>query len=256
MFEKKTVLITGSTSGIGYAIACIFASQNANIILNGIETIQQINPILEEMSRKTKGVVVYENVDLSKPNEIDQMMDRLIKQFGVIDIVINNAGIQYVSSIESFPIEKWDLILSLGLSAAFHTIRRALPGMRSNRWGRIINIASAHGLVGSVNKSAYVAAKHGLVGLTKVVALETAEQQITCNAICPGWVLTPLVQKQIDQKVALKGITLAEAELELLSEKQPSLAFVKPEDIAELAMFLCKDAAKQMTGAALSMDGG
>ncbi|MES2607627.1 MAG: 3-hydroxybutyrate dehydrogenase [Pseudomonadota bacterium] len=256
MFKEKTVLITGSTSGIGLAIAEVFATQNANIILNGVESINEINPILEEMSRKTQGVVVYEKVNLAKPDEVEAMMTRIHQQFGAIDILINNACIQHVSPIEAFPIEKWDFILALGLSSVFHTIRLALPQMRAKGWGRIINIASVHGLVASAEKAAYVAAKHGVVGLTKVVALETAQDSITCNAICPGWVLTPLVQKQIEQRAIAKGMSVAEAEHDLLSEKQPSLAFVKPEDLAALALFLCKDEAAQMTGGAIAMDGG
>lgn len=256
MFKEKTVLITGSTSGIGYAIAEVFANQNANIILNGIESITEINQILEEMSRKTQGVVVYEKVNLAKPDEIESMMTRIHQQFGAIDILVNNACVQHISPIETFSTEKWEFILALGLSASFHTIRLALPGMRAKGWGRIINIASVHGLVASAEKAAYVAAKHGLVGLTKVVALETARESITCNAVCPGWVLTPLVQKQIDQRAITNGITVAEAERDLLAEKQPSLAFVKPEELAALALFLCKDEAAQMTGSAITLDGG
>ena len=183
-------------------------------------------------------------------------MTRIHQQFGAIDILVNNACVQHVSPIETFSTEKWEFILALGLSASFHTIRLALPGMRAKGWGRIINIASVHGLVASAEKAAYVAAKHGLVGITKAVALETARESITCNAICPGWVLTPLVQKQIDQRAITNGITVAEAEHDLLAEKQPSLAFVKPEELAALALFLCKDEAAQMTGSAITMDGG
>lgn len=200
--------------------------------------------------------MVYEKVNLAKPDEIESMMTRIHQQFGAIDILVNNACVQHVSPIETFSTEKWEFILALGLSASFHTIRLALPGMRAKGWGRIINIASVHGLVASAEKAAYVAAKHGLVGLTKVVALETARESITCNAICPGWVLTPLVQKQIDQRAITNGITVAEAEHDLLAEKQPSLAFVKPEELAALALFLCKDEAAQMTGSAITMDGG
>ncbi len=200
--------------------------------------------------------MVYEKVNLAKQDEIESMMTRIHQQFGAIDILINNACVQHVSPIETFSVEKWDFILALGLSATFHTIRLALPGMRTKGWGRIINIASVHGLVASAEKAAYVAAKHGVVGLTKVVALETAQEAITCNAICPGWVLTPLVQKQIDQRAFTKGITVAEAERNLLAEKQPSLAFVKPEELAALALFLCRDEAAQMTGGAITMDGG
>lgn len=256
MFKDKTVLITGSTSGIGLAIANAFAVQNANIILNGIESLDQIKPIFDELSRKTQGIVIYDAANVSNPVEVELMIARASEQFGSIDILVNNACIQHVSPIESFPVEKWDFIIALGLTSAFHTIRLALPGMRSKGWGRIINIASVHGLVASPEKAAYVAAKHGMVGLTKVVALETAKESITCNAICPGWVLTPLVQKQIEQKATAKGISIEEAECELLAEKQPSLTFTKPEELAALALFLCKDEASQMTGGAITMDGG
>ncbi len=256
MFRNKTVLITGSTSGIGRAIAEGFAAQNANIILNGIELIEEVNMILDEMSRKTRGTVVYECANMADSDAIEIMMKRSIERFGSVDVLVNNACIQHVSPIESFPVEKWDIILSLGLSSAFHTIRHALPAMRQKGWGRIINIASAHGLVASVQKSAYVAAKHGVIGLTKVVALETATDNITCNAICPGWVLTPLVQKQIDEKAEKMGISLSEAQYDLLQEKQPSMAFVKPEDLAAFALFLSGDAASQITGSAMTMDGG
>lgn len=256
MFIDKTVLVTGSTSGIGRAIAEGFAAKNANIILNGIELISEVDTILDEMSRKTQGKVVYECANMADPKAIEMMMNRSIDQFGAIDILINNACIQHVSPIESFPVEKWDLILSLGLSSAFHTMRHALPKMREKGWGRIINIASAHGLVGSVHKSAYVAAKHGVIGLTKVVALETALDNITCNAICPGWVLTPLVQKQIETKAEKMGVSFEEAKHDLLHEKQPSMTFVKPEDLAAFALFLSGDAAAQITGSAMTMDGG
>ena len=256
MFRNKTVLVTGSTSGIGRAIAEGFAVQNANVILNGIELIEEVNTILDEMSSKTRGEVVYECANMASPDAIELMMKRSIERFGSVDILVNNACVQHVSPIESFPVEKWDLILSLGLSSAFHTIRHALPSMRQKGWGRIINIASAHGLVASVQKAAYVAAKHGVVGLTKVVALETAMENITCNAICPGWVLTPLVQKQIEAKAEKMGVSLSEAQHDLLQEKQPSMNFVKPEDLAAFTLFLSGDAASQITGSALTMDGG
>jgi 3-hydroxybutyrate dehydrogenase len=256
MFNDKTVLITGSTSGIGRAIAEGFAAKNANIILNGIESITEVDTILGEMSRKTQGKVVYERANMADPEAIEQLMANVFEKFGAIDILINNACVQHVSPIESFPVEKWDLILSLGLSSAFHTIRHALPKMREKGWGRIINIASAHGLVASEQKAAYVAAKHGVVGLTKVVALEAALDNITCNAICPGWVLTPLVQKQIEAKAEKMGVSLEEAQHDLLHEKQPSMTFVKPEDLAAFALFLSSDAAAQITGSAMTMDGG
>jgi 3-hydroxybutyrate dehydrogenase len=256
MFKNKTVLVTGSTSGIGLAIAKAFADHNANIILNGIDICEKNSALVEELSRKTSGTVCYEPVDMRDVKAIEDLIARVAQKFGGIDVLINNAGIQYVSPLEAFPPEKWDSVIALNLTAAFHTIRLALPHMRENGWGRIINIASAHGLVGSVEKSAYVAAKHGIVGLTKVTALETAKVDITCNAVCPGWVLTPLVQKQIDDKAALKNISVAEATDDLLFEKQPSMAFVKPEDIGGVAVFLCTPPANQITGVALPVDGG
>jgi len=200
--------------------------------------------------------VAYNGADMSRPEQIAAMIEETTASLGRIDILVNNAGIQYVAPVHEFPIERWDAILAVNLSAAFHAIRAALPQMLARNWGRIVNIASAHGLVASVHKSAYVAAKHGLVGLTKVVALETARTAVTCNAICPGWVLTPLVQKQIEDRAAHRRIPLEEAKRELLAEKQPSLEFVTPEQIGGLVLFLCSEAAAQIRGQALAVDGG
>ena len=200
--------------------------------------------------------VLYNGADMSRPNEIYAMVEQTVNAFGSVDILVNNAGIQHTAEIEEFPVEKWDAIIAINLSSNFHTMRAALPGMKKRNWGRIINIASAHGLVASPTKAAYVAAKHGVVGLTKVVALETATTGITCNAICPGWVLTPMVQKQVDSWAQRDQISLERARELLLSEKQPSKEFVTPEQIAALTVFLCSDDAAQVRGAAVNIDGG
>ncbi len=255
MLDGKTALVTGSTSGIGLGIARALASEGANIVLNGFgegAAISAIENELHSLSVKT----LYHGADMSKPAEIADMIARAQATFGRIDILVNNAGIQHVAPIESFPPEKWDAVLAINLSSAFHAIRLALPKMKAANWGRIINIASAHGLVASAQKVAYVAAKHGLVGLTKTVALETATTGVTCNAICPGWVLTPMVQKQIDERAAREGIAAAKAKSELLGEKQPSMEFVTPEQLGALAVWLCSDAAAQVRGAAWNVDGG
>lgn len=254
--ESKKVLITGSTSGIGLAIAKIFAKQNSTVILNGLGTIDEIKTIIEDLSSQTSGKVFYYGADLTDPFAIEEMMKKIQKEIGSLDILINNAGVQHVDPIETFPIKKWDQILALNLSAYFHTIRYAVGSMKEKGWGRIINIASTHGLVASPYKSAYVAAKHGVIGLTKVVALETGGQGVTCNAICPGWVLTPLVDAQIKAKAEQNNQTYGQATADFLAEKHPSLAFVEPNHIAEMCLFLCSDAASQMTGSALVMDGG
>lgn len=256
MHKGKTALVTGSTSGIGLGIARKFAAQGANIVFNGFGDAREIDR-LQAAVREEFGVqAIYHNADMSKPNEIETMMKFAAEQFGAVDILVNNAGIQHVANIEDFPIEKWDAIIAINLSSAFHTTRLALPSMKAKNWGRIINIASVHGLVGSAQKSAYVAAKHGIVGLTKVTALETASTGVTCNAICPGWVLTPLVQKQIDARVAQQGLSDEEAKKGLLQEKQPSGEFVSPDQLGELAIFLSSDAAAQVRGVAWNMDGG
>lgn len=252
----KTALVTGSTSGIGLGIAEALASRGAALVLNGFGDAASIDALVKRLS-STYGVKVsFEAADLGRTNEIETLMAHVAEKHGGADILVNNAGIQHVSPVESFPAERWDAIIALNLSAAFHTTRLALPGMKARNWGRIINIASAHGLVASTGKAAYVAAKHGVIGLTKVVALETATTGITCNAICPGWVLTPLVQKQIDERQQQQGLTPGQARENLLGEKQPSKEFVTPAQLGEVAAFLCSPAAEQVRGASWSVDGG
>jgi 3-hydroxybutyrate dehydrogenase len=252
MLEGKTALVTGSTSGIGLGIALALARQGANIVLNGFGDAQ--GPQAEVAALGVK--VAYHGADMSKPAEIEEMMKFAAAQFGRVDILVNNAGIQHVARIENFPIERWDAIIAINMSSAFHATRLALPAMQAADWGRIINVASIHGLVGSAEKSAYVAAKHGVVGLTKVTALENATTGVTCNAICPGWVLTPLVQKQVDAKAAAQGITNEAATKQLLGEKEPSLQFTTPEELGALAVFFCSPAGNNVRGVAWNMDGG
>ena len=255
MLKGKTALVTGSTSGIGLGVARALAAQGANVMLNGFGAAAEIDAVRAELAKR--GVQVgYHAADMSKPPEIVAMVEAATRELGSVDILVNNAGIQHVAPVEEFPADRWDAILAINLSAAFHAIRAALPQMKKRGWGRIINTASTHGLVASVNKVAYVAAKHGVLGLTKVVALETATTGITCNAICPGWVLTPLVQKQIDELAAREKLSLEQASVRLLGEKQPSLQFTTPEQIGALAVFLCSEATVQMRGAALPVDGG
>jgi 3-hydroxybutyrate dehydrogenase len=252
MLARKTALVTGSTSGIGLGIAKALARQGANIVLNGFGEVEAAKAEV-----KALGVEVdYHGADMSKPAEIEAMMAFAAQRFGRVDILVNNAGIQHVSRVESFPVERWDAIMAINLTSAFHTTRLALPAMQAANWGRIINVASVHGLVASAEKSAYVAAKHGIVGLTKVTALENATSGITCNAICPGWVLTPLVQKQVDAKAAALGISNDEATRLLLGEKEPSMQFTTPEELGELAVFFCSPAANNVRGVAWNMDGG
>ncbi len=252
MLKGKTALVTGSTSGIGLGIAKALAEQGANIMMNGFG---EKDAAMAQV--KAFGVEVdYHGADMSKPAEIEAMMQATEKRFGAVDILVNNAGIQHVANVEDFPVDRWDAIIAINLSSAFHTTRLAMPGMKQRNWGRIINLASVHGLVGSAQKSAYVAAKHGIVGLTKVTALETAQTGVTCNAICPGWVLTPLVQKQVDARAEKDQVNNEEAKKRLLSEKQPSGEFVTPEQLAALAVFFCSPAATQIRGVAWNMDGG
>ena len=256
MLKGKTALVTGSTSGIGLATAHALAQEGANVVLNGFDEKAEIEKIRAGVEKDFGVKARYSAADMSKPAEIADMIRTTEKEFGSLDIVVNNAGIQYVANVEDFPIEKWDAIIAINLSAAFHTVRAVLPGMKQRKWGRIINISSAHGLVASTQKVAYVSAKHGLLGLTKVVAMETANNGVTCNAICPGWVLTPLVQQQIDARAKASGKSVREEEIALLSEKQPMHQFTKPESIGALTVFLCSEAAATITGSAYSIDGG
>ena len=247
----KTALVTGSTSGIGLGIALALAKAGANVILNGFGDAAKL---IAEVAQ-SGGKVGHHPADVSDPAQIAEMIAYAEHEFGGVDILVNNAGIQHVASVEEFPIERWDSIIAINLSSVFHSTHLSLPGMRAKGWGRIINIASVHGQVGSTGKAAYVAAKHGVIGLTKVVGLETATSNVTCNAICPGWVLTPLVQKQIDDRAA-KGIDPQQAQHDLLAEKQPSLEFVTPQHLGELVLFLCSEAGSQVRGAAWNIDGG
>ncbi len=256
MLKGKTALVTGSTSGIGLATARAFAAEGANIMLNGFGDKGAIETIRSGLEKEFGIKAKYSPADMSKPTEIAEMVATTEKEFGSLDVLVNNAGIQFVANIEDFPVERWDAIIAINLSSAFHSIRAAMPGMKKRQWGRIINIASAHGLVASAQKVAYVAAKHGIVGLTKVVAVEAANNGVTCNAICPGWVLTPLVQKQIDDRAKASGKPARDEEIKLLSEKQPMHQFSKPENIGALAVFLSSDAAASITGSAYSIDGG
>jgi 3-hydroxybutyrate dehydrogenase len=256
MLKGRAAVVTGSTSGIGLGIATALAAQGADILLNGFGNASEIDDTRRALA-DTHGVrVAYSAADMSKPNEIDGMIVQAIRDLRRVDILVNNAGIQHTAPVREFPIERWNAILAINLTAAFCATRAVLPQMESNDWGRIINIASAHGLVASAHKAAYVAAKHGVLGLTKVVALETATTGVTCNAICPGWVLTPLVQKQIDEIARREGLSGDDARAKLLGDKQPSLEFATPEQIGALAAFLCSNAAAQIRGAALPIDGG
>ena len=256
MLKGKTALVTGSTSGIGLGIALALARDGADVILNGFGDADEAQTRVRSAGQAHGIRVGYHGADMSQPDEIAALIAHAQADFGGVDILVNNAGIQHVARVEDFPPEKWDAVIAINLSSAFHTTRLAMPHMRERNWGRVLNIASSHGLVASAMKSAYVAAKHGLVGFTKSVALETATTGITVNAICPGWVLTPLVQNQIDARAAREGIEVTRAELDLLSEKQPSLQFTTPEQLGELAVFLCSPAGNNVKGAAWSMDGG
>ena len=256
MLKGKTALVTGSTSGIGLGIAKALAAEGANVVMNGFGDVE--GPKAEILAAGAAcGVKVgYHGADMSKPAQIEEMMKYAAAEFGRVDILVNNAGIQHVANVEDFPIEKWDAIIAINLSSAFHTTRLAMPAMKAANWGRIINVASAHGLVASAQKSAYVTSKHGIVGFTKSVALETARTGVTSNAICPGWVLTPLVQKQIDDRAAREGITVEKAKHDLLGEKEPSLQFTTPEELGALAVFFCSPAGNNVRGVAWNMDGG
>ncbi len=256
MLKGKTALVTGSTSGIGLGVAQALAAQGAHIVMNGFGDVDAPRAAIEAAGQAHGVRVGYHGADMSRASEIEDMMRYASAEFGRVDILVNNAGIQHVASVQDFPPEKWDAIIAINLTSAFHTTRLALPAMLAAGWGRIINVASVHGLVASAHKSAYVAAKHGIVGLTKVTALENATTGVTCNAICPGWVLTPLVQKQVDAKAAQHGISNEEATKLLLGEKEPSLQFTTPEELGALAVFFCSPAASNVRGVAWNMDGG
>ncbi|HUG77137.1 MAG TPA: 3-hydroxybutyrate dehydrogenase [Burkholderiales bacterium] len=256
MLKGKTALVTGSTSGIGQGIAQALAARGANIILNGFGDAAEIEALRSRIASEHGVTVRYQAADMASAEAIAAMMRDAIAEFGAVDVLVNNAGIQHVAPVEDFPVDKWNAILAINLSAAFHTVRSAVPGMKARNWGRIINIASAHALVASPFKSAYVAAKHGIAGFTKTVALELAEHGITANAICPGYVLTPLVEKQIPDTARARGISEAEVVRTVLLAAQPTREFVTVEQVAALALFLAGDAAGSMTGAVIPIDGG
>ncbi len=255
MLTGKTAIVTGSTSGIGLGIAEAFVTAGANVVLNGFGDADEIEATRTRL-QQLGPTVVYDNADMSKPDDIVRMVRSADDRFGGVDIVVNNAGIQTVEPVESFPPERWDLIIAINMSSAFHTVRTVLPGMKSRGWGRIINIASAHGLVASPFKSAYVTAKHGMIGFTKTVALEAAEHGVTCNAICPGYVLTPLVEKQIPETAQARGLTEEQVKRDVLLAAQWTKKFVTVEQLGGTAVFLCSDAAENITGIALPVDGG
>jgi 3-hydroxybutyrate dehydrogenase len=256
MLKGKIAVVTGSTSGIGRGIAAALAAEGCDVMLNGFGEPAEIERLKTRLARDHGVRIGYSPADMAKPGEIRGLVAAAAAQLGGLDILVNNAGIQHVARIVDFPEERWDAVIAVNLSAAFHATKAGLPYMLKKRWGRVINIASAHGLVASGEKAAYVTAKHGLVGLTKVTAIEVANDGVTCNAICPGWVLTPLVEQQIATRAAAQGVPAAQASADLLREKQPMLDFTTPDQIAALAVFLCGEAASTITGAALSIDGG
>jgi 3-hydroxybutyrate dehydrogenase len=256
MLHGRTALVTGSTSGIGQGIAEALAAQGCNIILNGFGAAADIEALSARLAR-THGVAVrYDGADMSETAAIEAMMSRAVGMFGAVDILINNAGIQHVAPVDEFPVERWNAIIAINLAAAFHTIRLALPAMKERGWGRIINVASAHALVASPFKAAYVAAKHGVAGFTKNVALEAAKDGVTANCISPGYVWTPLVERQIPDTMKTRGLTREQVMNDVLLAAQPTKRFVTPEEVADLAVFLCSESARSITGANLSMDGG
>ncbi|MEM8653176.1 MAG: 3-hydroxybutyrate dehydrogenase [Pseudomonadota bacterium] len=252
----RTAIITGSTSGIGLGIAEAFAAQGFNIMLNGFGDADEIEATRATLDAKSGGTVAYHGADMTKPDEISDLITTTETMFGAVDILVNNAGIQHVSPVEEFPLEKWDAIIAINMSSAFHTIRAALPGMKDRNFGRIINVASAHGLVASPFKSAYVTAKHGIIGLTKTVALEAAQHGVTVNAVCPGYVLTPLVEGQIPDTAKARGITEEEVKRDVLLAAQPTKEFVTVEQLGAVCTFLASDAAASVTGIAMPVDGG
>lgn len=252
---SRTVVVTGSTSGIGLAIARAFAAQGDNLVINGFGDAAEIEAIRKGLEQNG-GRAIYHGADMSSSDQIADLMETAAREIGMVDVLVNNAGIQHVASVEEFPVEKWDQIIAINLSSSFHTMRAAIPAMKEKRHGRIINVASAHGLIASPFKSAYVAAKHGIMGLTKSAALELAEFGVTVNAICPGYVLTPLVEKQIPDTAKARGISEAQVKSDVMLKFQPTKEFVAVEEVAAVAMFLASDAARQITGTHISIDGG
>ena len=255
MLKGKTALITGSTSGIGLAAAHVLAEQGINLVLHGLMDEAEGTALAAEFATKYKIKTLFDGANLMEVQAISDLMDRALESMGSVDILVNNAGIQHTESVDTFPESKWNAIIAINLTAAFHTIQQSLPGMKANGWGRIINIASVHGLVASINKCAYVAAKHGLVGLTKVVALECAEQGVTVNSICPGWVDTPLINNQIAEVAKKEHVEFDQAKYNLVTAKQPLPEMMNPQQIGEFILFLCSDSARSITGASLPMDG-
>ena len=256
LLKDKVSLVTGSTSGIGLGIARALAASGSAVVLNGFGKAEEIKATQAAIGADFGVKVAYSGADMTNPNSIAEMIKMTLNSFGRLDVLVNNAGIQHVAPLQEFPTAKWDAILAINLSSAFHTTRLALPSMVANKWGRIVNIASAHGLVGSAFKAAYVAAKHGMLGLTKVTALETAEQGITCNAICPGYVYTPLVEAQIEGQAKAHGIPREQVIREVLLAQQPNKRFATTDELGGIAVFLCSDAAASITGAAIPVDGG
>jgi len=256
MFKGKTALVTGSTSGIGLGIARRLAAGGANLVLNGFGDAGEIEKLRADLAREHGVTVAYDGADMTNAEAIEAMMQKAIARFGSVDLLVNNAGIQHVAPVDEFPVDQWNAIIAINLSAAFHTTRAALGGMKKKRWGRIVNIASAHALVASPFKSAYVAAKHGVAGFTKAAALEVAEQGITVNAVCPGYVRTPLVEKQIPDQAKARGISEQQVIHDVLLAVQPTRQFVTVEQVAALTAFLCSDEAASITGAMLPIDGG
>ena len=256
MLNAKTAIVTGSNSGIGLGIAQAIAGQGCNVVLNSFTNSPEDHALAERIAAEHGVQARYLRADMSNGADCVRLVEEGAAAFGTVDILVNNAGIQHVARVEEFPVEKWDAILAINLSSAFHTIRSAVPVMRRAGWGRIVNIASAHGLTASPFKSAYVAAKHGIVGLTKTVALELAEEGVTCNAICPGYVLTPLVENQIGDQMKVHNLPREQVVRDVMLQRQPTKQFVTVEDIGAMTVFLCSDAAAQITGTALSVDGG
>lgn len=254
--KGKCCVVTGSTSGIGLGIARVLGGAGVNVMLNGLGDAKEIEKIRSQIENEFSVRVLYSDANMTRPAEIKSMIERTADEFGGLDIVVNNAGIQHVDAVDAFPDEKWDQIIAINLSSAFHTTKHALPLMKKSGWGRIINIASVHGLSASPFKAAYISAKHGVIGLTKTVALEVAEQNITANAICPGYVKTPLVEAQIPDTARIKGISEAEVIRDVMLARQPTKEFVGVEEVAALALYLCSDDARSITGAALNIDGG